>query len=92
MPLQRTRVALTGRAAELLPLLERLEALAPAHSLAVAAVATQDQRDPALRAALGRLSPAPEVYLRTEEALASVGTDVFLVASSLVQRHAHVRA
>jgi len=36
MPLQRTRVALTGRAAELLPLLERLEALAPAHSLAVA--------------------------------------------------------
>ncbi len=88
----RTRVALAGRSTELLPLLDRLQALADAHSLAVAAVATQDQRDPALRAALERLSPAPEVCLRTEEVLTSIGADVFIVASPLVQRHAHVRA
>jgi 1,5-anhydro-D-fructose reductase (1,5-anhydro-D-mannitol-forming) len=87
-----TRVALAGRAPELLPLLARLRTLADAHALALVAVATPDQRDQTLRAELASRHGAAEVRLRPEEILTAVGIDAFIVASPLAQRHAHVGA
>ncbi len=86
------RVALAGRAGQLAPLLVRLRAIAGVHNLALAAVATPDQRDKTLRAELAAWKPEPEVLLRPEEVLTAVGIDAFVVVSPLAQRHAHIGA
>lgn len=86
------RVALAGRAPELLPLLSRLRGSADAPALTLVAIATPDQRDQTLRAELGLWKSQPEVRLRPEEILSVVGIDAFIVLSPLAQRHAHVGA